>query len=167
MMRQKNDNPPAEVVVVGAACLDVKGRLPGDTVAGTSNAGDIRISVGGCARNIAENLARLGMSTALLSAACGDDFGQSIVRHTERAGVDTNHMLIDCAHHSAAYIALIGNQGQLLLGVDDTEVITAITADYILDHADLIHSARIVVIDANVPLDAARTLLEICEQAQV
>jgi pseudouridine kinase len=167
MMRKRSDNRSAEVVVIGAACLDIKGRLPGDTIAGTSNAGDIRISVGGCARNIAENLARLGTSTAMLSVTCGDDFGQSIVRQTERAGVDTDHMLIDCDHHSAAYIALIGNRGQLLLGVDDTEAIVALTPEYIADHAELIAGARIVVIDANVPLETTRALLAICQAAEV
>ena len=38
---------PVDVVVIGAACLDVKARLRGDTLAGTSNPGDVRISIGG------------------------------------------------------------------------------------------------------------------------
>src|SRR5262245_57118946 len=91
-----------DVVVVGAAGLDIKGRLRGDTVAGTSNPGEVRISVGGGARNIAENLARLGLRVTLLSAVCEDDFGQTIIRQTTRAGVDTTNVLRTCNHHSAA-----------------------------------------------------------------
>jgi pseudouridine kinase len=92
----------AEVVVVGAACLDVKGRPLGDIVAGTSNPGVVRISVGGGARNVAENLARLGTPTALLSVVCQDDFGSTLIRQTEQAGVDTDHVRISCEQHSAA-----------------------------------------------------------------
>jgi pseudouridine kinase len=167
MARRSSGPSPADVVVVGAACLDVKGRIGGDIVAGTSNAGDVRISVGGCARNVAENLARLGMRTALLSVACQDDFGRAIVQQTEAAGVDTDHMLISCDHHSAAYMALVSAQGALLVAVDDTAAVMAITPSYIADHADLLEAARMVVIDANVPLDAAEALLAICGPAEV
>jgi len=162
-----NSNGTAEVVVVGAACLDVKGRPLGDIVAGTSNPGVVQISVGGGARNVAENLARLGTPTALLSVICQDDFGRTIMRQTERAGVDTDHMLISCEQHSAAYMALQSAERALLVALDDTTAISALTPEYISDHASLLEQARMVVIDANVPLTTAETLLSICRAAEV
>jgi pseudouridine kinase len=159
--------PTIEVIVLGAACLDVKARLRGDTLAGTSNPGDVRLSIGGCARNIAENLARLGTSTLLLSAVCEDDFGATIIRQTQRAGVDTDHVLRTCDQHSAAYIALLGSQGQLLVGVDDTLATSAMTIEYIDDHREYILSARMVVLDANVPVATAEHLLRMCQQANI
>jgi pseudouridine kinase len=156
-----------EVVVVGAACLDVKGQIAGDIIAGTSNPGSVRISVGGCARNVAENLARLGMPTALLSVVCQDDFGRTVVQQTERAGVDTDHVLISCEQHSAAYMALLSAHGALLVGVDDTAAASALTPEYIGDHADLLQHARMVAMDANVPLESAELLLALCHSAGV
>lgn len=167
-MAARSDHSRApEIVVVGAACLDVKGQIGGDIVAGTSNHGDVRVSVGGCARNVAENLARLGMTTALLSVVCQDDFGRTIVGQTERAGVDTDHVLISCDQHSAAYMALLSSQGTLLVGVDDTAAIAALTPAYIADHAELLERARMVVLDANVPVETAEALLAICRRARV
>jgi len=160
-------NSTAEVVVVGAACLDVKGRPLGDIVAGTSNPGVVQISVGGGARNVAENLARLGTPTALLSVVCQDDFGRTIMRQTEQAGVDTDHMLISCEQHSAAYMALQSAERTLLVALDDTTAISALTPEYISDHASLLEQARMVVIDANLPLETAETLLAICLAAGV
>jgi pseudouridine kinase len=162
-----NSSGAAEVVVVGAACLDVKGRPLGDIVAGTSNPGVVQISVGGGARNVAENLARLGTPTALLSVVCQDDFGRTIMRQTEQAGVDTDHMLISCEQHSAAYMALQSAERTLLVALDDTTAIHALTPDYISDHASLLEQARMVVIDANVPLESAEMLLAICGAAGV
>lgn len=157
----------ADVVVVGAACLDVKARLRGDTIAGTSNPGDVRLSVGGVARNIAENLARLGTPTALLSVVCEDDFGHTIIRQTGAAGVDTSHVLRSCDHHSAAYIAMLGSHGDLLVGVDDTSMIEALTPEYVAECAELLRRARLVVIDANLPVISAEALLGICADASV
>src|SRR5512145_1315312 len=131
-----------EIVVVGAACLDVKGRLPGGVVAGTSNPGIVRISIGGCARNVAENLARLGLNTMLLSAVADDSFGQAITRQTMAAGVNTQHMLVTSDRHSAAYIALLDWNGTLIVGVDDTEAIADLTPAYIAAHAHMLAHAR-------------------------
>jgi pseudouridine kinase len=167
MADQISNQRQPDVVVVGAACLDVKGQIAGDIIAGTSNPGSVRISVGGCARNVAENLARLGMATALLSVVCQDDFGEAIVRQTERAGVNTDHVLVGRDQYSAAYLALISPQGSLLVGVDDTAAASAITPEYVADHADLLEHARMVVLDANVPFASAAALLAICQRAGV
>jgi len=43
------------VVVIGGAGLDIKGRLLEPLIEKTSNPGRLTISVGGVARNIAEN----------------------------------------------------------------------------------------------------------------
>lgn len=158
---------PVDVVVVGASCLDIKGRLGDHVISGTSNPGQVQISVGGCARNIAENLARLGALTTLLTAVCEDDFGHVIIAQTERAGVNTDHVLISCEHQSASYLALFSPAGQLLLGVDDTASMLQISPSYIHDHADLLSSARMVMIDANLPVESAIALLEICAAARV
>jgi pseudouridine kinase len=162
-----SSNGTVEVVVVGAACLDVKGRPLGDIVAGTSNPGVVQISVGGGARNVAENLARLGTPTALLSVVCQDDFGRTIMRQTEQAGVDIDHMLISCEQHSASYMALQSAERTLLVALDDTTATSTLTPEYISDHASLLEQARMVVIDANVPLKTAETLLSICRAAGV
>lgn len=162
-----DDDTVPEVVVIGAACLDIKGRTQATGVGGTSNPGMVRITAGGCGRNIAENLARLGIHTTLLSVACADDFGRAIIRQTEQAGVDTNHVLISCDHHSASYIALLDHNGQLMLGVDDTAAMVAVSPDYIADHADLLQSAYMVMLDANLSVESTTAALEICYEAGV
>ena len=58
MSRQKKTSDL--VVVIGASALDVVGRLQGKLQMSTSNPALIRTSLGGVARNVAENLARLG-----------------------------------------------------------------------------------------------------------
>jgi pseudouridine kinase len=166
-VRSSSDHIFPEVVVIGAACLDVKGRLRGDIIAGTSNPAQVRISAGGCARNIAENLARLGLRTVLLSAVCQDDFGRAIIQQTSRAGVITDHVLVTCDYHSAAYIALLNSHGHLLVGIDDTAAATALTPELIERHAGLLAAARMVMIDANVPIETAKTVLAICAAADV
>jgi pseudouridine kinase len=155
------------IVVIGGASLDIKGRLRRPLLHGTSNAASIKISIGGVGRNIAENLARLGTSVALVAAVCADDFGRAIVAHTAAAGVDTTHVLTACDQHSASYIAILDHSGGLVAGLDDSAAARAITAGHIKAHAMMLQQADMVVADANLSTAAMDALLEICEAAQV
>ena len=62
------------VVLIGAASLDVKARAAAPLIPRTSNHGRVSLSPGGVARNVAENLAHLGVQTCLISAVGEDPF---------------------------------------------------------------------------------------------
>jgi pseudouridine kinase len=157
----------SSIVVIGGASLDIKGRLRGSFRPGTSNAATIQISIGGVGRNIAENLTRLGTSVALIAAVCADDFGRAIMQHTATAGVDTSRMLITCDQRSASYIAMLGHDGSLLGGLDDSNAARAIEPAHIEAHAALLQHAQMVVIDANLSHATAAKVLAICQAAHV
>ena len=76
------------VLVIGSAGIDVKGRPNRDLEWETTNQGRVRNSVGGVARNIAENLARLEVETILLTAVGKDAAGRRVIRTCEDAGID-------------------------------------------------------------------------------
>ena len=152
------------VVVIGAACLDIKGRLVEPLLMGTSNAGRLTISVGGVARNIAENLARLGADTTLIAAVGADEFGQLIMSQTEEAGVRTEAMLIIEDQHTAAYLALLDHDGLLHTALDDSDCVRALTPEYLLENSDLIRTADVVFIDANLRRASADVIRAMCAE---
>ena len=72
------------VLVIGASGLDVVSRLDGVLRPGTSNPANIRTSFGGVARNVAENLARLGQPVKLLTVIGRDRLGEEILAQEDR-----------------------------------------------------------------------------------
>ena len=78
-------------IVIGGANVDNKSQTLARPVSGTSNPGRSRSSLGGVGRNVAENLARLGVSTALITAIGEDANGDRLLHDTEAAGVDLRH----------------------------------------------------------------------------
>ena len=155
------------VIVIGAASLDIKGQLVRDFMPGTSNAAKVRISAGGCARNIAENLVRLGLPSALIAAVCEDDFGRAIIEQTAAAGVDTSAVMTTCVQRSAAYIAIIGPKADLLAGLDDSSTARAISPEWLEQFSDRLRAAPMVVVDANITRAAVDYVLDLCEAAGV
>lgn len=155
------------VVVIGGACLDIKGRWAEPPMHGTSTAGNLTMSVGGVARNIAENLARLGADTTLIAAVGNDEFGRLIIHQTEEAGVDTNPVLIVEDDHSAAYLALLDHEGLLHSALDDNKCARALTPDYISEHLPIITDADLVVIDANLARATADLIFATCAEHNI
>ena len=147
------------VIVIGAAGVDIKGRARGSLQRDTSNPSTIRFSLGGVARNIAENLARLGIHATLLSAVGIDYFGQRILEGTEAGGVDTSNILVSEVYPSSAYVAILDQQGNRTLSVDAMDILQLITPRHIQAHRGLLRDARMIVIDANLSARAVRSVL--------
>lgn len=156
-----------EVIVVGAASIDIKGKALGQIIDATSNPGKIRLSAGGAARNIAENLARLGVRASLLTAVGNDAFGRAILERTTVAGLDLSGVLMVEGVRSAAYLALLDRDGEMLTSIDDMRIAGAMTPKYINCHRDLFRHARMVVMDANTSSRTMTTVFALARRYRV
>ncbi|MBU0496036.1 MAG: carbohydrate kinase family protein [Chloroflexi bacterium] len=139
----------ARVVVIGIASMDIRGRTHDPLVPATSNPGTVRITTGGVGRNIAENLARLDVSTTLLTAVGEDAFGEQVLAQTAAAGVDLSHAHRTADYPTATYVAVVDTDGALVVGLDDMGIAGTITPAYISAHRHLIREADMLVLDGN------------------
>lgn len=141
------------VVVVGGANTDFVGVPFSRLLDRDSNPGTISVSAGGVGRNIAENLARLGVETHLISAFGYDYNSRELLETTRKAGVRTENSLIADDMHGATYIAINDERHDLAVAVNDMRVLDRITPE-LLDHPArrrLLDTASVVVLDANLP----------------
>ena len=155
------------VLVIGAASLDRKGHITGPVVPGASNPGIVRRSLGGVARNVAENLAHLGVSVSLMTAIGDDPAGQEVRREARNVGIDTSNILVVDGERTGAYLAILDSTGALHVAVDDMAVLEAITPRYLHDRRRLIAEAAMVVADANLTPAALETLFAIAAKNNV
>jgi len=101
------------------------------------------------ARNIAENLARLGVEVTLITAL-GDDWpGRYILENARQVGISTDHILVRPDLRTGTYLALQDQEKQLIVGLDDMGAIQAVTPRYLHDRRRLFQEAEMIVIDAN------------------
>ncbi len=141
--------PEAPVLVIGAAGVDIVGRLLKELQMGTSNPAVIRTSYGGVARNVAENLARLGQSVRLLTAVGNDQAGDQLLQHTAAAGVDVEGALRVSDTPTGTYLAGIDLNGKLGMGLDDMRVIKALSPGALDERQAMFEDASALFVDAN------------------
>lgn len=156
------------VLVVGAAGLDLKVR-PRDkaVISGRSNPGVIRWGWGGVARNIAENLARLGAEVHMITAVGDDWWGQALLRQLQELNINTDACVISSEHPTASYVALYQLDQRLQVAYDDMRVIEAITPGHLNRLRRLVRDADIVCIDANLSPASLKTLFRLTAQYHI
>jgi pseudouridine kinase len=155
------------VLVIGSAGIDVKGRPFGDLEWEMSNLGRVRNSVGGVARNIAENLARLEVQTILITAVGKDSAGRRVLRKCEGSGIDCTYVRTVPGARTGTYMAILTPNGELMTAISDFAVIDQIDPEYLLAHENLFHDAALVVLDATLTQAALRTAFELAARHQV
>lgn len=115
------------VLCIGAAAVDRTFVLDSAPIAATSNpARACAVTFGGVARNVAENLARLGADVALLSAVGDDAEGRELLVHAFDANIGTQGVVADSRFATAQYVAVMEPSGDLAIGISSTRVIEAI-----------------------------------------
>lgn len=159
--------PDAPALVIGAAGIDVIGRLETELKPGSSNSARIRRSYGGVARNISENLARLGQPVRLLTVAGNDPAGDDMLEHTQAAGVDISAVFRTDDYPTGYYMGVLNNRGRLEYAVDDMRLMSELTSDTLRQHEPLFKEAGIVFLDANLPDSTLRTAFSMARKAKV
>jgi pseudouridine kinase len=154
------------VLVIGACGIDIVGRSQNDLLSGTSNPAYIRISYGGNARNVAENLVRLGQPAILLSTVGDDQYGKQLIHHTAGAGVDTSRIQISPDHSTGSYLAIV-QRGELQFALDDMRITSAITSEYILQHEHLFDECSLLYVDGNIPPATLKVIVDIAQRSNL
>jgi pseudouridine kinase len=148
------------VLCIGAANLDRKLRTLETLQMGTSNPAYAEEVHGGVARNIAENLARLGLPAALLTAVGDDAAGNSLQSRAESAGIDTRGSLRLNDTYSGTYTAVLDERGEMVLALADMALYDQMTPDFLASRSPQRSGAAMVVADLNLPLDSVAMLLQ-------
>ena len=149
------------ILVVGATLLDTKGKPSAGLEPGTSNPGTIRRTRGGTARNIAENLGRLGLEVILISAVGADDTGRQLLETTAEAGVNLDLVLTVPGAATGGYIALLDVDGTLSVALDDTQVMENITGRMLYRQRRLFRDAAMVFLDGSLSTAALQTAMKL------
>jgi len=140
-----------KVVVIGGANVDIKGRTSGPCVSGTSNPGNVTVSVGGVGRNIADNLARLGVEVSLITAL-GDDANGQFLRHAcAAAGIDLA-LTVTMADTTGTYLAILDETGEMVSAVSDMRGIGLLEPAHLETAAEALAASDMLVADCNIPV---------------
>lgn len=151
------DNP--YVLVIGGSNIDIQGFPRNKLIMHDSNIGKVKISLGGVGRNIAENLARLGVETRLISAVGDDPYGHMILDEARSIGLDMSESLVLKGESTSTYLSILDETSDMAVAIAHMDSIERMTPGFIKGKQALIDHAQLVIVDTNLPAEVLETLV--------
>ncbi|WP_288480200.1 carbohydrate kinase family protein [Clostridium thermobutyricum] len=142
-------NNDSYILVMGASIVDILGFCRNKYTEKDSIPGNIKISLGGVCRNIAENLARVGVNTKFISIIGDDENGRSILENSKLIGYDMKDSLLLDNGCTPTYMAILDETGEMISAIVDMESLGAMDRDFIDSKGEKIKNAEYTILDAD------------------
>ena len=139
------------VTVVGGVNMDIGG-WPGV----------VRMSLGGVGRNIAHNMALLGMDVRMLTVFGDDINAQKIAASCGELGIDISQSPVIPEGRTSTYLFITDERGDMALAVSDMEIYKHLTPQLLAQRQTLLNASQAVVLDTNLPAESIQYLADHC-----
>ena len=146
------------VAVIGGINVDIHGVPDQALINKDSNPGKVITCAGGVARNIAENLSRLGIHTRLLAPLGSDSYGEFLQKHCEEAGIDMDYVLKLSHRSTSTYLSILDQTGAMQLALSDMAIMESLDPAYLKNHKAMLKQAALMVVDCNLSTEALEYL---------
>lgn len=138
------------VAVLGGIAIDLEARPYKKLLMKDSNPGRLEIASGGVARNIAENLQRMGGLRVLFFSAVGEDvYAEKVLQSISSIGVHTEFVCRLAKANTATYLSILDEAGDMALAVAAMDIFDQISPDMIEGATSSFHEADFIALDAN------------------
>lgn len=154
------------ILCIGGANVDQKIQVLKNLTFETSNPAVSKKSRGGVARNVAENLGRLGFNSSLLSYIGDDAEGKWLLQNSKNY-VNTAPTKVIHGKTTGSYTAVLDRDGQMLLALSDMEIYDAVEEDFIKVNWNYLRNADIVLLDTNFPRNIIEQLITSCREHKI
>mgnify|MGYP003899440329 CR=1 FL=1 len=151
------------VVVIGGANIDIIGTPYSKLIYKSSNPGKTNLSLGGVARNIAENLSRLGVKVEFITVLGSDSYAEEIKRNCNELNISLKHSLIIENERTSTYICINDETGEMQLALSDMEIYKYITPEFLKEKLEIINNSRVCVVDTNIPTESLIYIMDNCK----
>lgn len=155
-----------EIICIGGANIDRKIQVENRIQLATSNPARSSQSCGGVARNIAENLGRLGTDSSLLTILGADHEGEWVLEHTKLL-VDMEPTLISDRNPTGTYTAILDVDGEMTVALADMSIYDSIKQEMIDRKWGHIASSELVILDTNFPADVLYHIITRCKTENI
>jgi pseudouridine kinase len=152
--RNSDSSKAPFIVVIGGANMDIHGSPAKKLRMRDSNPGTVHTSAGGVARNIAENLARLGANCRLVSAVGDDQHGRMLLQQGRNAGIDMRYVAQLKSAATSTYLSVLDCDGDMHVAISDMTIIDALDSQRLSMLETMLKQAALIVIDTNLGDDA-------------
>lgn len=148
------------IVCIGGMNLDRKMHSKEELQLHTSNPVVSSKSMGGVARNISENIAKLSVPVSLISTVGQDSDGDWLLEETSLTGVNVAHTFRFVDQTTGTYTAILDYDGEMVISYADMDIYDSLTPKHIDDKWGIISNSKAIVCDTNINEECLSYIIE-------
>jgi pseudouridine kinase len=154
------------VISIGAALVDELFHAENNMLLATTNDAVATKTAGGVGRNIAHQLAIIGVPVQLISVFGSDSDGDWLKKVCTLAGVKLDASITKDGF-SGKYTGILNVDGSLFTALLTHAAIELITPKHLATHIDLLKSASYLLVDANVSIETIGWLIDFSKETGI
>ncbi|GGA83174.1 PfkB family carbohydrate kinase [Ornithinibacillus halotolerans] len=159
-------NESTHITCIGGANVDRKYYVKGKLQLETSNPIRSTQSTGGVARNVAENLGRLGLDVSLVTAH-GQDAEWKYIEETSASFMNLEHAIPLQEEATGSYTAIINENGDMVLALADMDIYDLLTPELLQAHLSGFANSTCIIADLNLPGETITYLHQLATQRNI
>lgn len=149
--------------VIGGANIDITGSPYYTLNLNDSNPGKTIMALGGVARNIAENLSRMGVDIEFITVLGDDLYSKEIQESCMELNIGLNHSQIIPGERTSTYLCITNELGEMQLAISDMEIYENISPSYLEEKLSVINGGSICIVDTNLTQESLNYLMDNCK----
>ncbi|MFY8127747.1 MAG: carbohydrate kinase family protein [Chitinophagaceae bacterium] len=155
-----------QVICIGAALVDELYSAKAPMLLATTNDADVHRSAGGVSRNVAHQLALLGIPVQLISVFGNDGDGDWLKTICTYSGIKLD-AAITTNTLTGKYTGILNYDGSLFTALITHAALEYITPQHLEKHQQLLLEAAFIVADANITVEAVEWLSVFCKENNI
>lgn len=154
------------VVVIGSVFVDVKGYPYGSYIAYGRNAGKVEYVHGGVARNIAEDVANMGVPVTFVSLVDESGTASDVIKRLDEHGVDTRYIR-RTRDGMGTWLAVFDNNSDVCAAISQRPDLRPL-ADILGEQGDeIFKNAKSVMIELDTDIETVRLIYALARKYDV
>lgn len=139
-----------KVLVIGGSVIDIFAYPKEKLILGDSNPGYLKRSLGGVARNIAENLARLEVDTTLFTVLGKDEGRRWIMTSAQEAKLKLSATTVD---QTPSYLSILNEENDHVVSIALMDQIETLSIEDVKKRSNIFNRIDIIILDTNLHQD--------------
>lgn len=149
----------SSIICIGGANIDRQARTNQKVRLYSSNPVKVTEVCGGVARNFAENLSWLGISTSLMTCVGDDKEGSWLLNETKSKGIDVSRVWVFPTERTGTFTTLLDITGERIVSMADMSIYDKLTPVIIEEKWSHIIVAKAILLDTNLPKESIEYLI--------
>jgi len=150
--------------VIGTVFIDCKGFARDSYIPTGRNLGSIQFVHGGVGRNVAENLARMGVPTRFVSSVDAAGLGQEVLLRLRRTNTDTQYVVEAEREGMGMWLAVLDQAGDLAGSISQMPDLSAMEQMISQRGDEIVRASSHIMLELDLNANISRTVLKLAKE---